>query len=539
MEKPTFQQILTRADDETLQHLVGTPAVRLLSALDPQLATPANLRRTCLRLHTPATLLSDPESRSRILSILRPEHAVALSVELGLGPENPYVALQRLRIRKNSIRQRQLLAFFEIATPNSKTKSQPETVSNIVPRYHLFDHQRLAQRRATNALKLPNRRVLLHMPTGAGKTRTALHMVSSELRRREPTLVVWLAYSEELCDQAATEFEHAWSYLGDRPVNVYRFWGNNRDIGIESVNDGFMIAGLAKTYERAKRDGEFIARLADRTTFVVIDEAHQAIAHTYRFVLDYFLGRDDQTALLGLTATPGRTWNDPSVDEELSTFFGRNKVTLNIPGYSSPVEYLIENGYLARPIFRQLRYQYSGPLDDRQIRLLSSSLDIPESLLRALAEDEQRNLVIISTVEDLIRRHSRIIVFAATVGHAHLISVVLQARGIDASAVTATTPSIERHQAIVSYRCRTNTPKVLCNYGVLTTGIDIPSTSAAVIARPTKSLVLYSQMLGRAIRGPRVGGNKEAEIVSVVDTRLPGFGDLTTAFENWEDVWSV
>jgi superfamily II DNA or RNA helicase len=75
------------------------------------------------------------------------------------------------------------------------------------------------------------------------------------------------------------------------------------------------------------------------------------------------------------------------------------------------------------------------------------------------------------------------------------------------------------------------------NYGVLTTGFDAPQTSAALIARPTKSLVLYSQMIGRAIRGPRAGGNETAEILTVVDTGLQGFGDVEQAFLNWEDVW--
>jgi len=80
-------------------------------------------------------------------------------------------------------------------------------------------------------------------------------------------------------------------------------------------------------------------------------------------------------------------------------------------------------------------------------------------------------------------------------------------------------------------------PMVLCNYGVLTTGFDAPLTSAAIIARPTKSLVLYSQMVGRVIRGPRVGGTPRAEIWTVIDTSLPGFDSLTGAFNNWEDVW--
>lgn len=78
---------------------------------------------------------------------------------------------------------------------------------------------------------------------------------------------------------------------------------------------------------------------------------------------------------------------------------------------------------------------------------------------------------------------------------------------------------------------------VVVNYGVLTTGFDAPATSAAVIARPTRSLVLYSQMVGRATRGTRAGGNEKAEIVTVVDPHLPGFGSVADAFKNWEDVW--
>ena len=77
----------------------------------------------------------------------------------------------------------------------------------------------------------------------------------------------------------------------------------------------------------------------------------------------------------------------------------------------------------------------------------------------------------------------------------------------------------------------------LCNYGVLTAGFDAPCISAALIARPTRSLVLYSQMVGRATRGPRAGGNAEAEIVTVIDPHLPSFGSIADAFKNWEDVW--
>ena len=105
--------------------------------------------------------------------------------------------------------------------------------------------------------------------------------------------------------------------------------------------------------------------------------------------------------------------------------------------------------------------------------------------------------------------------------------------------MTGTTDVSNRTRAIQRFRRPDARKRVLINFGVLTTGFDAPAASAALIARPTKSLVLYSQMVGRVIRGPRAGGTERCEIVTVVDTTLPGFGDIAEAFMNWEDVWST
>ena len=97
------------------------------------------------------------------------------------------------------------------------------------------------------------------------------------------------------------------------------------------------------------------------------------------------------------------------------------------------------------------------------------------------------------------------------------------------------TPTYDRQRYIRWFLDETDDTRVLCNYGVLTAGFDAPRTSAVVIARPTKSLVLYSQMVGRALRGKAAGGNLSAEVVTVVDTNLPGFRSLEESFTNWED----
>lgn len=536
LQRVPFSELLTRCDDETLQQLVGQPAVRLLNILDNQLATPSNLRRICLRIASSHALLRDPITRRQLFDRLQPKQASALVEMMGQKTFEPYATLRDMKIPRNSTNEQRLFEFFGLI-PLAKAKDEIEpTVKEATTIYGLFDHQYQAKRKVQSLLSKPQPRVMLHMPTGAGKTRTALHVVAAKLRQREPSLVVWLAYSEELCEQAAIEFQEAWSHLGDRRVDLYRFWGD-RHIDINEIQDGFMVAGLSKTYKRAQSDGDFIARLADRTSLVIIDEAHQAIAETYQFLLDYLVERHPETGLLGLTATPGRTWNDPSTDEKLANFFQRQKVTLRVPGYDSPVDYLIAKGYLAKPLFKSLTSRLGEPFTAEQIHALTSSLEIPEAILRHLAEDEKRNMIIIDTVENLIHHHTRLIIFAATVAHADLLAVVLQARGHKAESITASTPRDERHKIVTRFKNEDSEPKILCNYGVLTTGFDAPKTSAAVIARPTKSLVLYSQMIGRALRGPRAGGNKQAEILTIVDRDLPGFGNMSEAFQNWEDVW--
>jgi DNA repair protein RadD len=402
--------------------------------------------------------------------------------------------------------------------------------------YPLFEYQRKAVLATQRLLYKNPHRVLLHMPTGAGKTRTAMNIIADHLRQNEPTVVVWLAHSEELCEQAASEFETAWSFLGNRPIHIWRFWGD-RTLRTACLQDGILIAGLSKTYNAARSDISFIVELARHTSLVIIDEAHSAVAETYRLILDALVVQRQKTALLGLTATPGRTWADIRVDEQLAEFFNRQKVTLSMPGYANPIDYLVDHQYLAQVEYRSLFYKSGIELSNADRERIKHQLDIPEDILRLLAEDEMRNLAIITEVEQLAKRHQRIIVFAATVHHADLLACILSARGHKAASITSRTENHLRAKLIEDFKSDEDDVQILCNFGVLTTGFNAPRISAALIARPTKSLVLYSQMVGRAIRGPKAGGNAKAEVVTVVDYQLPGFGSVAEAFNNWEDVW--
>ena len=148
--------------------------------------------------------------------------------------------------------------------------------------------------------------------------------------------------------------------------------------------------------------------------------------------------------------------------------------------------------------------------------------------------------MILEKVRELINNgHRRILVFATNVRHSNILSAFMSMKWqIRCASITAETPPDMRQRWIDDFvDDEDDEPCVLFNYGVLTTGFDAPKTSAAIIARPTKSLVLYSQMVGRIIRGKKVEGTKKAEIWTVVDQQLPGFRDISEAFWNWEDVW--
>jgi DNA repair protein RadD len=532
-----FDDLLARAAEPSLQMLVGRPGVRLLARLSPDLTSPDRLRQVALGLKTPQEMLLDSTSRRELLTLLPPAEAHALVAALGInGDGDPYRQLEDLRVQRGSQRAQALLGFFGLVELERPTPPVPPTVEGVRPTQALFPHQRTAAQRVLTALEEEPHRVLLHMPTGSGKTRTAMHVIAGLMNASEPMFAVWLAHTEELCEQAVGEFEEAWHALGNREVQVHRWWGAH-DLEQQALRDGLLVAGLGKIYSAGQRSVEVIGAIAGRVGLVVMDEAHQAIAPTYQHVLEMLSEAGQAAPLLGLTATPGRTWNDIGEDERLAEFFFRRKVELEVPGYDSPIDYLVDQQYLAKTTFLSLNYTGSVELTDRDLRELAETLEIPQRILRQLAEDEQRNLMIVMRVESMVQERHRMLVFAATVEHALLLATVLRARGIAADAVTGGTPTSERARVIADYRADTPEPRVLVSYGVLTTGFDAPRTSGAIIARPTNSLVLYSQMVGRAIRGPRAGGNAEAEVVTVVDTGLPGFASVTEAFHNWEDVW--
>ena len=415
------------------------------------------------------------------------------------------------------------------------------TTISIHPGYGLYPHQRQVANDLMRVLAPggssesgpSEQRVVAHLPTGAGKTRVATHVVS-ELLNASPHddkgLVIWLASTAELCEQAAEELERAWYYLGRWDATVHRLWGNY-DADISWVSGGFLVAGLGKLWAVGRRDRQPLIRLSSIAAGIVFDEAHQAVAPTYERMVEALLW--ENPPLLGLTATPGRGSVLGPADIRLAELFRSNKVSIDPRGHPNVIAFLIEGEYLAFPTFHQVSFQSDAPSVEGPV-----DADYSSSILETIGEDQRRFVHVLDLVEQALRRHNRVMVFCPTVPNAIATAIGLQDRGWSAGAITSNTPGEERVQVIERFRKNEGPPMALLNFGVLTAGFDAPVTSCVIVARPTTSVVLYSQMVGRAMRGRRAGGNRDCEIYTVVDNNLPGFRSVADAFSNWEELWS-
>ena len=525
----TVTRFLDSLPDRELRRFLDPGVLSVLDAIFGGRIAGEDLRRVARTLVDFDVLLGDQDGRRLVLSFIPEQKRAELEARVGLSIYTADAS------DWTEVEVRRMRDFFGLVEERIGPVVQPP-MDTITPAYGLFDHQRKAVRNLTPLLSQDERRAVLHLPTGVGKTRTAMHVVADSLRACEPSVVVWLASGRELLEQAVLAFKETWRHLGTRPVQVGTMWGD-RMPNLDDFSDGLLAVGLAKGWSVISRiDPDWAARLAPRVRLVVFDEAHQSIARTYRRITDD-LTLDFRCALLGLTATPGRTWADIDEDGKLAEFFSGNKVTLEVPS-DNPVEYLIDNGFLSRPKFRTLFSKPGLSITDGELARIGRALDIPEEIVTALSMSEQYVTAVLDAVEGLLRAgHRRVLVFAAAVEHARVLTAILVARDVRSNVVTGLTPERVRERAIRTFKSDDEVPMVLVNFGVLTTGFDAPKASAVVIARPTQSLVLFSQMVGRAIRGPRAGGTEACEIVTVVDPSLPGFGDVAAAFLNWEDIW--
>ncbi len=534
-----LRKTLLAAGEIELQKIVGVNTVGLLAKIDEKSINASKLVDLIIYRYGNEILCENLIVSLLILSLNRFQANQLLGLLTELEEvDNPWEELTKINFKVTD-NFRKLHQFFNCPLPETEqTEDIPPSEETIVPQYSLFPYQKNVVARAFSELNQEENRLLIHMPTGAGKTRSAMALIAKSLIDFPANgVVIWLAHSEELCDQAVNEFYNGWKCLGDRPINVGRYY-SNFELDLSEFNDGFLVASLSKLYIRSLSKQSDFLKLKRSVRLILMDEAHQAIAPTYKHLLEMLSPVRGAAQIIGLSATPGRSWLEVGQDEELARFFLHKKVRLEVDGYDDPIKFLQDEGYLAKPEYFKINYSPGIELSKEEITKLAQGFDISERVLQELGGHEQRNLLVLKEIIYEATQGSKVIVFACSVSQAHLLADVLIMKGILARAVSSRTSAAARRNAIKDFRSSTkDSVQVLVNYGILTTGFDAPSTNVAIIARPTQSVVLYSQMIGRAMRGPAAGGNESCRIYTVVDD-LPGFRNMYEGFLHWEDVWN-
>jgi ATP-dependent helicase IRC3 len=304
------------------------------------------------------------------------------------------------------------------------------------------------------------RRPLIALPTGCGKTVIFAHLIG---QRDGRSLV--LVHRDELIAQAAEKLSVIAPGLEVGIVKAAR----------DEVGAPCVLASV-QTLSRESR----LARLPLGFETVIVDEAHHAVAETYRRILTAVGSFNAGGPLtVGVTATPmrGDQVGLKAVFQEI--VYKRSILDMILGGYLADVRG-IQVGL--KVDFRRLHTR-AGDFLDREVEDLLMEADAPEYLCQAYREHA---------------RQRKALCFTPTVNMAMLMADRLRSIGVAAEMVCGETPIDERRATL--QRLKSGETRVVCNCAVLTEGFDEPSVDCIVLMRPTKSLTLYTQMVGRGTR---------------------------------------
>ncbi len=406
---------------------------------------------------------------------------------------------------------------------SASVKREPElTISGPIdlPDLHDYQDEILEALRELLDSRSGRRRAVVSLPTGGGKTRVAAEaVVKLVLNNSEKRTALWVAQTDELCEQAVQCFRQLWVNVGTpgEDLRIVRLWGGQNNPTPPEGNEAVVVVASIQTLN-ARLEVAHLSWLA-KPGVVVIDECHHAIAPSYSSLLrwlDVQTGSESERVteppVIGLSATPWRGRDDDE-SQRLAARFDRRWMPHD---QEALYERLRRRGVLSALHYSPIRYNRQISLTPEQVKYFDQYGELPDSLIEEIGNDPDRNERILECV--LKSNASSILLFANSVKHAQYLASRLHLAGCSAAAVSGETGRLARQHFI--RRFKSGELKVLCNHSVLTTGFDAPKADMILISRPVFSPVRYMQMVGRGLRGPANGGTESCLISTVEDNIL-------------------
>ena len=336
----------------------------------------------------------------------------------------------------------------------------------------LFDYQEDMKERIEKALRL-HRSVMTQMPTGTGKTYLLTAVIDSFVSNN-PMEKVWIvAHRRELVSQI------------DETVRKFHSYSASNTSSLLSSVKAVSIQWLSKHYDE----------IEEEPGMIVIDEAHHALAKTYKEMWERF----PKAKFLGLTATPCRLNGKGFTD-----LFDVLVQSWDVPDFISKGRLatydfvsIKSDGVTQRLIDSLQKRGADGDYQNKEMDMLLNKKPSIERLYRSLEE---------------YGKDRKGIVYAINISHAQKITKLYQEHGVKAIAIDSKTPAMERQQDIEAFK--KGDIQVLVNVDIFSEGFDCPDVEFVQLARPTLSLAKYLQMVGRGLRVAK--GKKNCVIIDNV-----------------------
>lgn len=573
MDYSIFKSKLKCFSTEELKEILGRKLVDLLIEWTPEnqpLFTKDKLAEMIITIHG-INILKDPNFRKKFArkfsekellgfkKFLRIEYRNAENINLIIN----HIAQVRWNENETILYLLKLLTIHDniFKSRNDNTKGI-EVIDNNDKFYELLDYQFVIKQRILNHLnsKIELNRMLVHMPTGTGKTKTAMHTLCHYFNfvLKKEGLIIWMAHSTELLYQAYDTFINVWKHIGDGKVETHKLWGNFNLKDNAKIN-GFLFCGFQKLISMSRNNLESFNRLVNNCSLIIVDEAHKASANETKTVINKLMikkiGMKDR-ALIGLTATPGRSNINDVDNNRLITMFDNKTVTIetnlmnsiNMTKFHAMnsnyekdiIKYFQSRRILAKLKKEKLSYNMElsiNEVNNLKIRTTANGYeDFSREFLIVIGRNKNRNMAILNRLVDLHRDEYPTIIFACSVEHGRLLSTALSLKGIENGCIFGDVDPTSRKDIISRFKDKNDSLNVLINYEVLTTGFDSTNIKCVFITRPTQSVVLYSQMIGRGLRGPMMGGNEECLLIDIEDN-LNRYNE-SMAYRYFDNYWS-
>jgi superfamily II DNA or RNA helicase len=299
---------------------------------------------------------------------------------------------------------------------------------------------------------------ILQLPTGTGKTTVIAELIKQWKSTTPNSRALIIVHRIELVDQMIDRFIQFGIIAGKIQSG-------------EKVNLEFQIqVGLIQSL---RNDG----RKPATVSLIIIDEAHHITANTYQNLIQYY--DSNKPVILGVTATPSRLDGAPlgKTFNQLLQYGQINDFVSN--GYLSPMKHYATGA----PSLNQINVKNTGDYDEKQLEIEMSKDLVMADLIKGYEQHA---------------KGKKTIVFAVNTNHASLIAARFQKKGYSAVSIDYKTDSKTRNELVEKFK--NGKIQILCNVNLFTEGFDCPDVEVVQLARPTKSLNLYLQMVGRGMR---------------------------------------